>query len=73
MTEWNEFRNIDLNMLHSALKTPKILDCRNIYHPRQMQEMGFEYLSVGRPPRRPGQETPEKTSDWLLGGYPLRR
>ena len=73
MTEWNEFRNIDLAVLQSALKAPRMLDCRNLYHPRQMQEMGFEYLSVGRPPRRPGQETPEKTSDWLLGGYPLRR
>ncbi|MCC7261728.1 MAG: UDP-glucose/GDP-mannose dehydrogenase family protein [Candidatus Latescibacteria bacterium] len=73
MTEWNEFRNIDLAVLHSALKAPRMLDCRNLYHPRQMQEMGFEYLSVGRPPRRPGQETPEKTSDWLLGGYMLRR
>ena len=73
MTEWNEFRNIDLAVLHSTLKAPRILDCRNLYHPRQMQEMGFEYLSVGRPPRRPGQETPEKTSDWLLGGYMLRR
>ncbi|MBM3280019.1 MAG: UDP-glucose/GDP-mannose dehydrogenase family protein [Candidatus Handelsmanbacteria bacterium] len=73
MTEWNEFRNIDLAVLRGALKAPRILDCRNLYHPRQMQELGFDYLSIGRPPRRPGQEAPEKTSDWLLGGYILRR
>jgi UDPglucose 6-dehydrogenase len=36
MTEWREFRNIDLPRIHTNLKTPKLLDCRNIYDPRTM-------------------------------------
>ena len=58
MTEWREFRNIDLPRIHGNLKTPKLLDCRNIYDPRTMQELGFEYISVGRPTYRPGDPLP---------------
>jgi UDPglucose 6-dehydrogenase len=62
MTEWNEFRNIDLPRIHAALKEAKILDCRNLYEPREMQELGFEYISVGRPPRRAGETPSEELS-----------
>ena len=42
MTEWNEFRNIDLPRIHAALAVPaRFLDCRNIYDPREMRELGF--------------------------------
>jgi UDPglucose 6-dehydrogenase len=58
MTEWREFRNIDLPRIHTNLKTPKLLDCRNIYDPRTMQELGFEYISVGRPTYHPGDPPP---------------
>jgi UDPglucose 6-dehydrogenase len=49
VTEWNEFRNLDLERLKSSLKTPMFFDFRNIYEPAKMKEMGFEYYSVGRP------------------------
>lgn len=49
VTEWNEFRDLDLEKVKSLLKTPVIVDCRNIYEPRHMRDLGFRYYSVGRP------------------------
>jgi len=49
LTEWNEFRALDLNRVKSMLKTPLMVDLRNIYRPAQMRETGFQYVSVGRP------------------------
>ena len=49
LTEWNEFRALDLARVKSLLKTPLMVDLRNIYRPRQMAEAGFIYFSVGRP------------------------
>ena len=48
MTEWNQFRALDLKKVKSLLKTPKIADLRNIYEPQDMREQGFEYVGVGR-------------------------
>ena len=53
VTEWNEFRALQLSRLKQALKTPLIVDLRNIYKPEEMIDAGFTYYSVGRP-RRPG-------------------
>jgi len=47
-TEWNEFKQIDLNKVKSLLKSPVIFDGRNIYEPITMKELGFKYYSVGR-------------------------
>jgi UDPglucose 6-dehydrogenase len=49
LTEWNEFRALDLGRVKSLLKTPLMIDLRNIYRPQQMAEAGFRYVSVGRP------------------------
>lgn len=49
MTEWNPYRNLDLERIKAQLKSPIIIDLRNIYEPRRMKEMGFQYTSVGRP------------------------
>ena len=49
LTEWNEFRALDLGRVKSLLKTPLMVDLRNIYRPRLMTEAGFTYFSVGRP------------------------
>ena len=49
LTEWNEFRALDLERVKATLKTPLMIDLRNIYRPAQMREAGFRYLSVGRP------------------------
>lgn len=48
MTEWNQFRALDLMKVKNLLKTPKIADLRNIYEPSDMREQGFEYVGVGR-------------------------
>lgn len=47
-TEWNVFRGADLNQIKAALKTPVVVDGRNLYRPAQMKKMGFDYYSVGR-------------------------
>jgi UDPglucose 6-dehydrogenase len=48
VTEWNEFRALDLARVKSLLKTPTIIDLRNIYKPANMAAAGFFYTSVGR-------------------------
>ncbi len=48
LTEWNEFRALDMNKLKSFLKTPVIVDLRNIYSPAEMATNGIEYHSIGR-------------------------
>jgi UDPglucose 6-dehydrogenase len=49
-TEWNQFRNLDLERLKEAMATPVVVDLRNVYDPQRMRELGFEYEGVGRPP-----------------------
>jgi UDPglucose 6-dehydrogenase len=48
MTEWNEFRVLDLEGIRTSLRTPLVFDCRNIYQPETMEKMGFRYHSFGR-------------------------
>lgn len=48
MTEWNEFRNLDLNKLKALMAQPAIVDTRNIYEPNKVAELGFYYDCVGR-------------------------
>jgi UDPglucose 6-dehydrogenase len=48
LTEWNEFRALDLKRVRALMKTPMMIDLRNIYRPSQMAEAGFHYASVGR-------------------------
>jgi UDPglucose 6-dehydrogenase len=48
ITEWNEFKQLDLEKVKKLLKTPIIYDGRNIYDPKMMKEMGFTYRAVGR-------------------------
>jgi UDPglucose 6-dehydrogenase len=48
LTEWNEFRALDLDRLKSLLKRPLMIDLRNIYPLREMEEAGIEYHSIGR-------------------------
>ena len=49
LTEWNQFRNLDLDRVKALLKAPVFVDFRNIYDPREMAAAGFTYTSVGRP------------------------
>ena len=48
MTEWNEFRGISLSFLKSLLKSPVILDTRNIFSIENLEENNFKYDNVGR-------------------------
>jgi UDPglucose 6-dehydrogenase len=48
VTEWNEFRALDLARAKELLKRPVMVDLRNIYRPEEMRESGFDYISVGR-------------------------
>ena len=48
MTEWNEFRQLDLDRIKKCMKEPVLLDGRNIYDPQELREMGFKYTGVGR-------------------------
>ena len=48
ITEWNQFRALDMHKVKSLLKSPKIVDLRNIYEPKDMKELGFDYVGVGR-------------------------
>jgi UDPglucose 6-dehydrogenase len=48
MTEWNQFRSLDLDKIRNLLRAPIVLDLRNIYDPQRMKEKGFQYYSVGR-------------------------
>jgi UDPglucose 6-dehydrogenase len=48
VTEWNQFRALDLGRLRAALRQPVIVDLRNIYEPARMAAAGFRYTSVGR-------------------------
>ncbi len=49
LTEWNEFRALDLSRVKSLLREPIIVDLRNIYSPDEMKAAGFRYSSIGRP------------------------
>lgn len=49
VTEWNEFRALDFARLKAAMKTPLLVDLRNIYRKDEVTRHGFSYASVGRP------------------------
>lgn len=48
VTEWNEFKEMNLKKLKKLMKTPNLIDGRNIYEPHKALEMGFVYSGVGR-------------------------
>lgn len=49
VTEWNQFRNLDMKKIKSLLRRPFFFDLRNIYEPEKMRKLGFQYFCVGRP------------------------
>jgi UDPglucose 6-dehydrogenase len=48
VTEWNQFRALDMRRIRDLMRSPRIADLRNIYEPADMRELGFEYIGVGR-------------------------
>jgi UDPglucose 6-dehydrogenase len=55
ITEWNEFRALDLDRVKALLRQPLVIDLRNIYKPDEMSAAGFVYHSIGR---RNGEPVP---------------
>jgi UDPglucose 6-dehydrogenase len=49
VTEWNEFRSLDLKRMMKLLRAPVVVDLRNVYEPEEMWASGFRYTSIGRP------------------------
>jgi len=54
VTEWNEFKYLNLERVRGLLKRPVIFDGRNLWEPERMRRLGFEYHSIGRKPVLPG-------------------
>jgi UDPglucose 6-dehydrogenase len=48
ITEWDEFRNLDLKKAKGLMENPIIIDGRNIFDPHEVRALGFEYYSIGR-------------------------
>lgn len=48
VTEWNEFRRLDLKRVKHSMRTPVVVDGRNIYDPPTMRDLGFTYRGIGR-------------------------
>jgi len=50
LTEWNEFKFLNLERLYSVMRRPLVFDGRNLWEPERMRRLGFEYHSIGRKP-----------------------
>ncbi|MCE5299359.1 MAG: UDP-glucose/GDP-mannose dehydrogenase family protein [Spirochaetia bacterium] len=48
LTEWNEFKELDMKKIKSVMKKPAIVDGRNLYDPGKMKKLGFDYSGIGR-------------------------
>jgi UDPglucose 6-dehydrogenase len=48
ITEWNQFRALDMTRIKELMREPRIADLRNIYEPEAMRQLGFDYVGVGR-------------------------
>ena len=48
LTEWNEFRALDIDRVKRAMKTPLMVDLRNVYEPSEMASAGMHYVCLGR-------------------------
>ncbi len=48
VTEWNEFRNLDMEKVRKIMKSPYLVDGRNVYNAEDMKKAGFKYISIGR-------------------------
>src|SRR5882672_10071191 len=61
VTEWNEFKFLNLERLRGVMRRPVVFDGRNLWEPERMRRLGFEYYSIGRrpvvPSERPASES----------------
>ena len=61
LTEWNQFRQLDVKRMAMLLRKPVMVDLRNVYVPADMAAAGFHYTCIGRPPEAPAQAGAEAT------------
>ncbi|NIN65806.1 MAG: nucleotide sugar dehydrogenase [Anaerolineae bacterium] len=68
VTDWNEFKHLDMARIRASMAQPVLMDGRNIYEPRRMEQLGFIYRGIGR-----GYEKAEVTTiaNMPTGGQPL--
>jgi len=59
VTDWNEYRHPDFERMRTLLRRPLIVDGRNLYTPPKMQQLGFEYYSIGRGPDAAATPSPK--------------
>jgi len=59
-TEWNEFKQLDLERLRGLMHSPVVVDGRNIYDPEHMRNLGFLYRGIGRGGQSPAEATAER-------------
>jgi UDPglucose 6-dehydrogenase len=60
LTEWNEFKLLNLERLRRVMRRPVIFDGRNLWEPERMRRLGFEYHSIGRRPVVPSERQPSE-------------
>jgi UDPglucose 6-dehydrogenase len=58
LTEWHSYRTPDFARIRALLGEPVVFDGRNLWDPARMAQMGFEYVSIGRPPALRGAAEP---------------
>jgi UDPglucose 6-dehydrogenase len=54
VTEWNEFRQLDMERIRETMRGDVLLDGRNVWSPARMRELGFRYFGVGRGVKKNG-------------------
>lgn len=59
VTEWNEFKELDLSRIKKLMRVPLIIDGRNIYELKKMEQLGFRYLCIGRRDSRHKEGQPD--------------
>ena len=57
ITEWNEYRQLDLEKIAASMNSKRLVDLRNIYKPAEAEQHGFHYVSIGRPDIAPAAKT----------------
>jgi UDPglucose 6-dehydrogenase len=67
LTEWEEFKHLDIERLKGLLRYPVVIDGRNLFRPQAMREHGFNYFSMGRPDVIPGEATLRSPSADAVG------
>jgi UDPglucose 6-dehydrogenase len=58
LTEWDEFRQLDLSRLKGLMELPVLVDGRNLFDPGTVRRASFEYISIGWQGANPGSEKP---------------